>query len=240
MLFINPPFGNYFSLTNTISIKGSYTLKPRSGLFKQIWSTLYYDPKYNGWINKIGLRNKGIDYAVQHYDGNHIVSIAIMETSEVEIIKNKIPENMNIELNVSCPNTDKALIHEQLNTFLNHKRKWCIIKLSPLTEMELIDTYYKQGFRQFHCSNTLPVTNGGLSGPSLQKYTLPLIKSIRMKYPNTIIIGGGGIRHIEDIYKYKKAGADHFSISSLLFNPLSFISFYVQYLYINQNMYHPK
>ena len=233
MLFLNPPFGNYISLPNTTSIKGSYTLKPRSGLVKQIWSTLYYDPKYNGWINKIGLRNKGIDYAIQHYDDNHIVSIAIMEKSEVDKVKEKIPEHMNIELNISCPNTDEALVHESLNVFLNTKRKWCIIKLSPLTEMKLVDMYYKQGFRQFHCSNTLPVKHGGLSGPYLQTYTLPLIKSIRTKYPNTEIIGGGDIRYIEDIQKYKKAGTDHFSISSLLFNPIQFGSFYLQYLFIH-------
>ena len=42
MFFINPPFGNYLNLPNTISIKGSYTLEPRSGLFTQIFKTLRY------------------------------------------------------------------------------------------------------------------------------------------------------------------------------------------------------
>ena len=46
MLFINPPFGNYISLPNTTSIKGSYTLKPRTGLISQIIKTLRYSSEY--------------------------------------------------------------------------------------------------------------------------------------------------------------------------------------------------
>ena len=41
MLFINPPFGNYISLPNTISIKGSYTLHHRPGLISQIFKSLH-------------------------------------------------------------------------------------------------------------------------------------------------------------------------------------------------------
>ena len=32
------------------------------------------------------------------------------------------------------------------------------------------DNYYNEGFRQFHCSNTLPIKEGGASGPILKKY----------------------------------------------------------------------
>ena len=61
MLFISPPFGNYLHLPYTNQILGSFTLDYREGLLKQIIYTLRYSYKYNGWINKIGLRNKGID-----------------------------------------------------------------------------------------------------------------------------------------------------------------------------------
>ena len=67
MFFISPPFGNYLNLNNTMSIKGSYTLEPRSGLLSQIAKTLRYSFVYNGWVNKIGLRNPGIDYAIKNY-----------------------------------------------------------------------------------------------------------------------------------------------------------------------------
>ena len=83
MLFISPPFGNYINLyLKTISIKGSYTLNPRPGLIYQNHQN--FDDfllKYNGWVNKIGLRNKGIDHAIKNYDqkGEEIISIAILE-----------------------------------------------------------------------------------------------------------------------------------------------------------------
>ena len=51
MLFINPPFGNYISLPKTISIKGSFTLEPRSGLISQIFKTMRFSFKYNGSSN---------------------------------------------------------------------------------------------------------------------------------------------------------------------------------------------
>ena len=66
MLFISPPFGNYISLPHTMSIKGSYTLKPRPGLFQQILKTFRYSFHYKGWVNKIGLRNKGLGYVRAH------------------------------------------------------------------------------------------------------------------------------------------------------------------------------
>ena len=56
---------------------------------------------------------------------------------------------MNIELNVSCPNTEKHMINDGLGDFVNEQRKWCIVKLSPHADDELIDKFYKQGFRQF-------------------------------------------------------------------------------------------
>jgi dihydroorotate dehydrogenase len=167
MFFISPPFGNYISLPNTISIKGSYTLEQRDGLIGQVLKTLRYSYQYGGWVNKIGLRNKGINYAINNYDKKSIYSIAILNKKEITTLVSKIPEDMNIELNISCPNMEKKMIDNGLQCFLNNKRKWCIIKLSPTTDINLVDSYYKQGFRQFHCSNTIPIKEGGLSGKSL-------------------------------------------------------------------------
>lgn len=232
MLLLSPPFSNYINLPKTKSIKGTFTLQPRSGLFLQTLYTLRYDFQNKGWINKIGLRNKGIDWAIKKYknDKQSIVSIAILEHSEIKKLLNKIPDAMNLELNISCPNTENKLINNDLHLFLNPNRQWCCIKLSPLTNMQLIDNYYNQGFRIFHCSNTLPVKNGGLSGIILKPYTENLIKKIKNKYPDTVIVAGGGIKTINDIYNYKKYKADYYSVSTLLFNPLMFIKFYYTYL----------
>ena len=230
-LFLSPPFGNYINLPKTKSIKGSFTLRQRSGLFLQIITTLRYSFIYNGWINKIGLRNKGIDWAISKYKNtNHIISICILNEDEIEQFLKKIPDKMNLELNISCPNTDEDVINNNLNKFLNDQRKWCSIKLSPCTDMKLVDKYYTQGFRQFHCCNTIPIKEGGLSGVSLIPYTSKLIKQIKKNYPDSVIIAGGGIRNIETLNYYNSCGADHYSISSLLFNPLMFVSFYYNYL----------
>ena len=231
MIFISPPFGNYLHLPYTTHIQGSFTLHERKGLIKQIYNTLYYSYEYDGWVNKIGLRNKGIDYAIKYYKSNNIYSIAILNEKEIPILINKIPNEMNIELNVSCPNLDKKMINNGLSLFLNEKRRWCIIKLSPKTDNNLIDSYYKQGFRQFHCSNTLPIKEGGLSGKSLIPYTNNLILYIKNKYPDTELIAGGGIQNYEDIINYYKIGANHVSISTICFNPYKLGLLYFNYMF---------
>lgn len=230
MLFISPPFGNYINLPNTTQIKGSFTLEPRYGLISQILKTLRYSYEYNGWINKIGLRNMGIDYAIKNFNTKDVYSIAIMNPNDIEIIQKKIPKNMNIEINISCPNAEKKMVHNGLKGFLNSERKWCIIKLSPLSNINLVDQYYKEGFRQFHCSNTLPIKEGGLSGKTLIPYNNNLIKNIKNKYNDVEIISGGGITEIQDIINYKKIGASHYSISTVCFNPINLSILYYNYL----------
>ena len=91
MIFISPPFGNYFNLPKTIPIRGSFTLNERPGKWSQIFKTLRYVP-YLGWVNKIGLRNPGIDYAINTYKKGEIISIAIMDKSEIKPILDKLPE----------------------------------------------------------------------------------------------------------------------------------------------------
>ena len=254
MFFIDPPFGNYLKLDGCIPIKGSYTLEPRSGLIMQVFKTLRYSFSYGGWINKIGLRNPGLDYAIQKYKenlevggGEEVVSIAICDKIEIHKIISKIPEDMNIEINVSCPNHSIFRVSEKLDSdigfdenglerFLNKKRKWCIIKLSPIEKFDVIDFYYKIGFRQFHCSNTFPmckciannvggsevggrgVNAGGLSGSFLIPYTSKLITYLKKK-EGVEIIAGGGVRNVDDAEGYKRLGADHISASTLFFNP---------------------
>lgn len=229
ILFVSPPFGNYINLYGITPIRGSFTLYERPGKWKQILKTLRYNFTLGGWVNKIGLRNPGIEYAINTYQNNQIISIAILDIKEIKPIEEKIPKDMNIELNVSCPNTDKHMINKGLKIFLNPERKWCIIKLPPVNFEDDLHRYYKEGFRQFHLSNTLPIKEGGLSGPKLIPYTSKNIKFIKKYYNDCTIIAGGGIRSLDDVINYKNLGADHFSVSSLCFNPISFIWFYMKY-----------
>lgn len=227
MFFISPPFGNYISLSNCLSIKGSYTLEPRDGLIIQILKTLRYDFKKEAWINKIGLRNPGIDYGIKNYNSkNDVLSVAVLNPEDIEKLVKKIPSNANLEINISCPNAEKQMINKNIDKFLCDDRKWCILKLSPLVTKDQIDSYYNQGFRQFHCSNTIPVENGGQSGKEIIKYNEKTIPYIKQNYKDTIVIGGGGIQDLETIEKYRDLGADHFSISTILFNPFKSLLFF--------------
>jgi len=226
MLFISPPFGNYFYLPHTMSIKGSYTLQPRNGLLFQIIKTFRYSFIHKGWVNKIGLRNKGLHYGITNYNSSKdIISIAILNVTEIPKILNILPDDTNIELNISCPNVNKSLAHDSLAGFVNKKRKWCIIKLSPLTDINLVKKYYHQGFRQFHCSNTLPIKEGGLSGSKVTPYSLALIATIKSTFNDVEIIAGGGIYDTKLITMYSKSGADHFSISTIFLHPIKFTNF---------------
>ena len=231
VLFIGPPFGNYISLPNTVSINGSFTLNHRPGLLSQIWKTLHYSQQHNGWINKIGLRNPGIDKAIRNYktDTKDIYSIAILHEDEIPILVKKIPTTMNLELNVSCPNAEKHMVNDGLHQFIHKDRRWCIIKLSPQTESDLIDKFYKQGFRQFHCSNTLPTLKGGLSGPKLIPYTNNIVSYIKKTYPDTEVIAGGGIQNYQNMIDYKNKGANHFAISTIFFHPIFVSKFFYNF-----------
>lgn len=233
--FISPPFGNYVPTNkNIISIKGSYTLEPRGGLITQILTTLRYSYEHGGWRNKIGLRNKGIDYAISQYKKDPsspaIYSIAILSSTDIPKILEKLPDKMNVELNISCPNTEKNMISDGLKPFLNPTREWCAIKLSPHTPQSQIDMYYDQGFRQFHCSNTLPTPRGGVSGSILRKYTNKHIDYIREKYPDAEIIAGGGIQTTDDACQYLERGANHIAVSTLLFCPYKAAKFFYNWL----------
>ena len=234
MLFVSPPFGNYFPQTNKniVTIRGSFTLNPRPGLIVSILKTLRYSLKYEGWVNKIGLKNKGISYAIktQSNNRNEVLSIAILKESEIKELESIIPKETNIELNISCPNVTKEKeTKTDLSCFINRYRRWCILKLSPTTTPGEIEYYYNMGFRQFHCCNTLPIEEGGLSGKSLKPHSLQLIREIKNKYDDVIIIGGGGIQTQEDVEDFKKAGANHYSISTLCFHPFQFFNFYKSY-----------
>ena len=226
-LFISPPFGNWLNFPHTISIIGSYTVEKRPGLIIQILKTLRYSFSYSGWINKIGLRNRGVDHGIEKYDKNKILSVAILEKKDIDILLEKIPEHYNLELNISCPNLEKDPIKEDLQKFIQN-RKWCILKLSHLVTQEEIDNYYNIGFRQFHISNTFPTKEGGVSGSFLIKRNLETIKELRKNHPDTIIIGGGGIRTFKDAENYMSAGANHLSVSTLIFSPIDFCKFYFQ------------
>ena len=95
--------------------------------------------------------------------------------------------------------------------------------------MKLVSKYYNQGFRQFHCSNTIPIKEGGLSGDKIIPYSLHLITSIKSTFNNVEIIAGGGIYDTKLISIYKSSGATHFSVSTLFLHPFKFTRFFYSF-----------
>ena len=215
------------NIKSVLSEKGTLIIEDPSLL--ECLKTNTYDQFYNEHIyvfSALALKNIINGFGLELFN---ITKLKTHGGSLRYYIKIKSNNKIKVSKNVSSQIKDE--INNGLNKFLNNKRQWCIIKLSPLSSNQLIDSYYKIGFRQFHCCNTIPIKQGGLSGKSIQPYSLRLIHYLRNNYKDVEIIAGGGIQSSEDIRTYKNNGANYFSISTLLFNPYKFAKFYFQNVY---------
>ena len=184
----------------------------------QIAKTVRYTKK--GWVNKIGRRNPGGEFGITKYREDEVLSSEGIEKDDWKIFAEKIPENFNIEINMSCPNIDEHYT-EGIEEFAPDTREWFIGKISPITTFKELDNFIETfKFKQIHACNTLPVDRGGLSGKELIPYTTKFIKYLKSTFPKIEIIAGGGIDSIEDIEYYKNIGADHVSFGTVCFNPL--------------------
>ena len=219
--FISAPFGNYIHLHGTIPVRGTFTLNPQGNRFWAVLKTLRYNTAQKGWVNRLGLPNPGIRKGLEKISVNEVLSIAEIEKGDFQRLNVLIPEDQNIELNLSCPNLEKKLSWESAKCFDSEKREWCIAKLSPLTtpeELEFVVEFL--GFTQLHFSNTLPTVRGGLSGPVLREYTMDLLELARERYGNSVeLIAGGGVEDLGSVMNYLSNGADHISLGSVCFNP---------------------
>ena len=128
------------------------------------------------------------------------------------------PKDVPLELNISCPNIDHFADYTQDLHLLADRNP--IVKISPLTQEKDLQQLIAQGFTHFHASNTLPTHRGARSGAILHTYTTQLIRTIKTLLPSATVIAGGGIYSHLDIREYHTAGADHFSLGTVCFNPL--------------------
>ena len=219
--YIAAPFGNYLHRPDMYSVMGTYTLQPRPGLIKQILKTLRYNFHYNGWTNKLGLRNPGVHHAIKKYYQNpsrRIVSIYGFNRGEWETLAEYTKGIKRIELNLSCPNVENKFNNTGCPVELF---QGAIVKMSPLTTEEEIVMYMERGVRRWHFSNTLPVRQGGLSGKTLMTYNAKLIKFTLREDKGARIIGGGGVSDMGDVRFYKDLGCSGVSLGTVCFIPFA-------------------
>lgn len=225
MKFISAPFGNYIQPSSALAVTGSWTVKPRPGRFKQVLKTVRYSYKDGGWINKLGLRNVGIHHALRSHDNQReVLSIAGIEDDDWKRFSEIVPEDYNIELNLSCPNVDECN-PIGIKSMINESRQWCIAKIPPTPDFwqvgtsRLVDDLIDMGFTQIHACNAIPHDRGAISGKQVKECSLKAIKYIKRVHPHVEVIGGGGITKPSDMQDYYDVGADHVSFGSVCFTP---------------------
>ena len=239
---ISAPFGNYISHRDATSTVGTFTADRRRGrLFRCLW-TIRYSRYLKSWINKIGLRNPGIDWLVQKSERSkflkpimsQIISVMGLDANGrsnldlwIEVIaKASKCQPAMLELNVSCPNVGKRSVPEGVYEAAVSRMgvDKCCVKLPPVLYEGILDEAMDAGIRIFHCCNTIPTEKGGISGKALKPISLEVVRRLKSRYPDDIkIIGGGGITCEDDILTYIRAGADCVAIGSMLLNPLNHI-----------------
>jgi dihydroorotate dehydrogenase len=229
-LIVSAPFGNYIQPTGTTPTLGTFTAARRGGrsaAFGRTILTVRYYRRLNAWVNRIGLRNPGIDSlknqpAIGLPLEKSIVSIHGFDAQDWSLLLNRIERlrPLAVELNISCPNVGElswppGLFGQAIATGVP-----VIVKLPPIRFHQLASDAAAAGVQWFHATNTLPVAGGGMSGAPLKPIALQAVSWLRAEFGQaTRIIGGGGIRSAADINDFAQAGADRFAVGSLAMRP---------------------
>lgn len=210
----------------------------------------------SGMLNSIGLQNPGVDAFLREelpwlreHQAKVIVNIAAPTASDYGRLVAKLdgaPGVAAIEVNVSCPNTERegmifgvnAKATEQVVRSVRRETSLPLIcKLTPnVTDVAEIALAAEEGGADvISLINTLlamtidietrrPVlgnTVGGLSGPAVRPVAVRMVWQVRRatKLP---IIGMGGIASAQDAIEFMLAGASAVQVGTACFtNPLA-------------------
>ena len=218
MLYISPPFGNYFTYKNAMSIRGTFTYHRRKGL---IWHTARsLRPVKGGWRNQIGFRNPGLSNVIINKRDTY--SIAALDSDWSPFIS-QMPYShpTSIEINVGCPNVSSySISDDEVKSFVRCVElgyvKNLSVKLSPTStdNGDYVKRLCDLGINNFHLSNTIATPKGGISGRQLKDINLYKVEKIAKIFTGRII-AGGGIYDRQDVIDYRNVGATDFSISTV-------------------------
>lgn len=233
---ISAPFGNYIQPDGAVATLGTFTAKARGGRLWRILKTVRFYPRLRAWVNKIGLRNPGVDWLVSRVESGRIglerrlVSIHGFEADEWYVLLDKVAalEPTGIELNMSCPNVGH--VDWPVDLFERAKATGVpiVTKLPPVRFETMFEQATAAGIRTFHCCNTLPVPAGGISGAPLKPVALQCIARVQELAGDTRdelrIVGGGGIREVADVDDYAAAGVHAIAVGTKVMNPKFMLS----------------
>ena len=236
-LIVSAPFGNYVQPEGATPTLGTFTAAARPGRVRQVLRTVRYYRRLRAWVNRIGLRNPGIEWLAEAVSSGRvdvadkIVSIHGFTADDwwrlLERTEKLRP--LAIELNLSCPNVGEVNWPEELFANAVATGVSVIAKLPPVHYEGLFAEARVAGVVTFHCCNTLPVPAGGLSGAPLKPVALHCIRSLRATFDekdrhDISIIGGGGIRTAADIDDYADAGASRVAVGTGVINPIFLVT----------------
>jgi len=232
-LVISAPFGNYVQPAGATATLGTFTAAARPGRVRRVIATVRYYRRLRAWVNRIGLRNPGIDWLADRVRSGRIdpsdklLSIHGFTADDWRVLIEKAAAigPLGVELNMSCPNVGEVdwpdELFERATAALGER---VVVKLPPVNYKLMFSQALAAGVRAFHCCNTLPVPAGGMSGKPLKPVALQCIREIREhlageRAGELRLIGGGGITTPADIDDYAAAGAGHVAIGTLVMNP---------------------
>ncbi len=231
-LIISAPFGNYIQPPGATATLGTFTALRRPGRLWRVLRTVRYYPRLGAWVNKIGLRNPGIEWLEARASAGRIsvadkiVSVHGFTDAEWERLLTSASalKPLAIELNMSCPNVGEFDWPKWLFERAVKSGTSIIVKLPPVRFEDMARQALEEGVRMFHCCNTLPVPGGGLSGKPLKPLALRCIGDLRAmagegSERELTIIGGGGITTPADIDDFAVAGANRFAIGTKVMHP---------------------
>ena len=236
-LVISAPFGNYLQPKGTTPTLGTFTAARRGGILNRAWRialTVRYYPRMKAWVNKIGLRNPGIDWLVAKCTAGKIdvsdklVSIHGFTPEDwYALLEKTAPlKPLAIEMNMSCPNVGHIAWPPELFQRAYDTGIPVVVKIPPVNYDAMVEQAHAAGLRVFHCCNTLPNPGGGLSGKPLMHVALQCIQDLKRKpyFDELTLIGGGGIYQPDDVDAYVDLGVKHVAIGTKLFNPKYLLS----------------
>ncbi|XAL99389.1 hypothetical protein OT109_17635 [Phycisphaeraceae bacterium D3-23] len=238
-LIIGAPFGNYIQPAGCTATLGTFTAARRGGLINRAWRimlTVRYYRRMRAWVNKIGLRNPGIDWLCAKVEAGKIdvsdklVSIHGFTPDDWFTLLDKAAalKPLAIEMNMSCPNVGHISWPPELFEKAVATGVPIIAKIPPVNYDTMVEQAVAAGVRMLHCCNTLPNPGGGMSGTPLKHVALQCIQDLKKKlapyWDELTIIGGGGIYTPEDVDAYADLGVKHVAIATKLFNPKYLLS----------------